>query len=105
MSQVRLYCLQAAWRAAGSAVTQRGDDVVSGRMMPTFAPLPLTEPPVDDDEDDDDVVVDEVFPPAGDDGAEADVLDVPPPLEPQAASAKAATIPTAATGTLLLRMQ
>ena len=37
--------------------------------------------------------------------AEADVLDVPPPLEPQAASAKAATIPTAATGTLLLRMQ
>ena len=54
--------------AVGSAVTQRGEDVVSGRMMPTLAPLPSTVPPVDDDEDDDDEVVDEVLPPACDDG-------------------------------------
>src|SRR3954452_13904421 len=44
MSQLRLSLVQAALRAAGSAVTQRGDDVVSGRMMPTLAPLPSMAP-------------------------------------------------------------
>jgi hypothetical protein len=45
MSQLTLYWVQAALRAVGSAVTQRGEDVVSGRMMPTLAPLPSIVPP------------------------------------------------------------
>ncbi len=45
MSQVRLYFLQSAFSAVGSAVIQRGEDVVSGRMMPTLAPLPSMAPP------------------------------------------------------------
>src|SRR4051812_29424984 len=44
MSQLSLYCVHAAFSAVGSAVTQRGEDVVSGRMIPTFAPLPSTVP-------------------------------------------------------------
>src|SRR4051812_8241386 len=48
MLQSRLYFLQSAFSAVGSAVTQRGDDVVSGRMMPTFAPLPSTVPLADE---------------------------------------------------------
>src|SRR5882757_8422191 len=46
MLQLRLFVLQAALRASGSAVTQRCEDLVSGRMMPTFAPLPSSAPPV-----------------------------------------------------------
>src|SRR4051812_38599755 len=45
MLQLRLYFVQSALSAVGSAVTQRGEDVVSGRMMPTFAPLPSMAPP------------------------------------------------------------
>src|SRR3954451_11455327 len=45
MSQLRLYFVQLAFSAAGSAVTHRGEDVVSGRMMPTLAPLPSMPPP------------------------------------------------------------
>src|SRR5947209_17241104 len=44
MSHDRLYFAQSAFSAFGSAVIQRGEDVVSGRMMPTLAPLPLTVP-------------------------------------------------------------
>src|SRR6266536_2038987 len=44
MSQSRLYFVQFAFNASGSAVTQRGELVVSGRMMPTLAPLPSTSP-------------------------------------------------------------
>ncbi len=103
MSQLRLYFLHAAASAVGSAVTQRGEDVVSGRMMPTLAPLPFALPPLVvlelDDEDDEEF-------PAGWEGWEAAVVvPPPPPLEPQAASAKAAATPIAATDTLLLRMQ
>ena len=49
---VRLYFVQSALSAVGSAVIQRGEDVVSGRMMPTLAPLPSIVPPVDADDDD-----------------------------------------------------
>src|SRR3954452_450086 len=63
MLQSRLYFAQSALSAVGSAVTQRGEDVVSGRMIPTFAPLPsmvpladeldwLSEEEAEDDEDD-----------------------------------------------------
>src|SRR3954447_26291571 len=45
ISQVRLYFVHAAFSAAGSAVTHRGDEVVSGRMMPTLAPPPSSPPP------------------------------------------------------------
>jgi hypothetical protein len=47
-----LYFVHAALSAVGSAVTQRGEEIVSGRMMPTLAPLPSTAPPppLDDDE-------------------------------------------------------
>jgi hypothetical protein len=89
-------------------VTQRGDDVVSGRMMPTFAPLPSTVPPVLEllapvDAGGVDPVAGVVA--AG--GVVAGVLEFPPlvPLELQAASASAAATPTAATGQVLLRMQ
>src|SRR2546421_10603902 len=44
MSQLRLYVAQSALRAVGSAVIQRGEDVVSGRMMPILAPLPSIWP-------------------------------------------------------------
>jgi hypothetical protein len=33
-------------RACGSAVTQRCEDLVSGMMMPTLAPLPSSAPPL-----------------------------------------------------------
>src|SRR5919198_1734819 len=69
MLQSRLYLVQADFNAAGSAVTHRGEDVVSGRMMPTLMPLPLTAPPPP--EDDEDVLAGVVAPPAG---------LVPPPL-------------------------
>src|SRR3954447_3329930 len=49
MSQSRLYFVQSAFSAVGSAVTQRGEDVVSGRMMPTLAPLPSMAPPAADE--------------------------------------------------------
>src|SRR6478672_1800802 len=86
-SQLRLYCLQAAASALGSAVTQRGDEMVSGRMMPTFAPLPSTAPPVEEDDD-----ADEAGVVAGWVAGGALVLPLPP-LELQAASANAATTP------------
>src|SRR6476659_5213261 len=44
MLHVRFAFRQAALSAVGSAVTHRGEDVVSGRMMPTLAPLPSTVP-------------------------------------------------------------
>src|SRR5664279_2278801 len=102
MLHERLYLAQSAFSAVGSAVTHRGEDVVSGRMMPTLAPLPSIAPPgADDDEDaggaDDDDVVDE--PPAG--GEEL----VPPLLELQPVRATAAATPTTAMDTVLLRMR
>lgn len=45
MLQVRLYLVQSALSAVGSAVTQRGEEVVSGRMMPTLMPLPSIAAP------------------------------------------------------------
>src|ERR1700710_3155327 len=45
MVQSSLYLVQSALSAFGSAVIQRGEDVVSGRMMPTLASLPSTAPP------------------------------------------------------------
>jgi hypothetical protein len=100
MSQLRLYCLQAAASALGSAVTQRGEEMVSGRMMPTFAPPPSAAPAAAEDEEEDDVAGWVAGWVAG--GA---LVLPPPPLELQAASANAATTPIAAMGTLLLRMQ
>jgi hypothetical protein len=101
MSHCRLYFVQSAFNAFGSAVTQRGEDVVSGRMMPTFAPLPSIAPELLDEDE-----VTEEEPPAGwlVTGA-GELLLPPPPLEPQAASVNAAMTPIAATGTLLVRMQ
>src|SRR3978361_2084803 len=43
--QSSLYLVQSALRALGSAGIQRGEEVVSGRMMPPFAPLPSMVPP------------------------------------------------------------
>src|SRR6201989_1894333 len=45
MSQFRLSTLHWACRAGRSAPCQRAEDLVSGRMMPTFAPLPSILPP------------------------------------------------------------
>src|SRR3954470_2211225 len=45
MSQARLTFLHSAAIASGSEVTQRCEDWVSGRMMPTLAPLPSRPPP------------------------------------------------------------
>src|ERR1700712_3543340 len=42
MSHFRFALAQSAFRASGSAETQRLEDWVSGRMMPTLAPLPST---------------------------------------------------------------
>lgn len=50
--QVRFYFVQSAFRAVGSAVAQRGEEVVSGRMIPTLAPLPSIEPPAAEPKDD-----------------------------------------------------
>src|SRR4051812_21965961 len=44
MSQSRLTFLHSAFSASGSEVTQRCEDWVSGRMMPTLAPLPSKPP-------------------------------------------------------------
>jgi hypothetical protein len=93
MSQSRLYFLQSALRAVGSAVIQRGDDVVSGRMMPTLAPLPSTAPLAELEElaeDDDEDLLDELL------------LSE---LEPQAARDIAAATPSTASDTLVLRMR
>src|SRR5882757_579730 len=101
MMQSRLYLVQSAFRAAGSAVTHRGEVVVSGRMIPTFAPLPSI-----------------VAPPAGADVAVSVVagalvvsllellsLDLLLELEPQAANAVTAAIPSTASDILVLRMR
>ena len=90
----RLYLAQSALRAFGSAVIQRGEEVVSGRMMPTLAFLPSTVPPVVEDDDEPVLPVD--F------GA-ADELLLPLEL-PHAERANAAVTPTAAMTTLLLRI-
>src|SRR5689334_6772080 len=78
MLQSRLYFWQSALRASGSAVTQRGLDVVSGRMMPTLAPFPSTAPPAEDAE----LLEDALEPP--------DEAFLSLELEPQAARAIAA---------------
>src|SRR6476659_3751086 len=92
MLQSRLYFWQLALRASGSAVTQRGLDVVSGRMMPTFAPFPSTVPLLDEPA----VLAAELEPP------EEALLSE---LEPQAARAIAATTPSTASEALVLRMR
>ena len=99
MSQFRLSFLQSAFRAAGSAVTQRGEDVVSGRMMPTFAPLPSTAPLADEAESLDDAdaeVESELLEP------DDDFLSL---LPPQAVRVIAAAIPTTASDAVVLRMR
>src|SRR5689334_3390428 len=94
MLQSRLYFWQSALRASGSAVTQRGLDVVSGRMMPTFAPFPSMVPlPPEDAE----LLEDALEPP------EEAFLSLE--LEPQAARAIAATTPSTASDALVLRMR
>src|SRR3954452_6112553 len=45
MSQLRFTFAHSAFSASGSEVTQRWEDWVSGRMMPTLAPLPFRLPP------------------------------------------------------------
>src|ERR1700710_3071350 len=50
MSQSRLYFWHCSLSAVGSAVIQRGEEVVSGRMMPTLAPFPSTAPPLADED-------------------------------------------------------
>ena len=81
-------------RASGSAVTHRGDDVVSGRMMPTLAPLPSTAP------------LEEAPAPDGEPAAleeEPELLSLLDP--PQPARAIARVSPTKAIDTLVLRMR
>src|SRR4051812_45111849 len=100
MSHWRLYVEQAAFRALGSAVTQRGEDVVSGRMMPTFAPFPSIVPPP---------ALAELLVDAG--GVEPVLVAggaeelLPPPLELHAARANAAAAPSTATDIVLLRIR
>ena len=92
MSQSRLYFSHCCLRAVGSAVIQRGEDVVSGRMMPTLAPLPSTAPES-----------------AELDGSDAELellLELLSSLEPpQPASAIARPSPMTAIDTLVLRMR
>jgi hypothetical protein len=102
MLQFRLYFWQSALSAVGSAVTQRGDDVVSGRMMPTFAPLPSTVPLADE--------LDWLEEAEGDDDELELLLELLELLllleEPQAVRDIAAAIPsTASDETLVLRMR
>jgi hypothetical protein len=69
-------------------------------MMPTFAPLPSIVPVLDEDDDESEVagwVAGAVFA-----GAE---LELPPPLDPQAARAKAAAALSTAAEILLLRIR
>jgi hypothetical protein len=91
-----LYFLQSAASAVGSAVTQRGDEVVSGRMMPTLAPLPSTVPP--------ELLLDVVL--AGADEPAA-LLELPPPLFPlELHAVRASTAaPSTAIETVVLRMR
>jgi hypothetical protein len=101
MLQFSLYFTQLALSAVGSAVIHRGDEVVSGRMMPTFAFLPSIAPPAPLLAGADDDAVED---PAVDEPAAAVDLPLPlPPLELQAASANSET-PTAATDTVVLRI-
>jgi hypothetical protein len=82
-------------------VTHRGDDVVSGRMIPTFAPLPSMVPLAEE--------LDWLEEADGDD--ELELLSELPELllsleEPQAVRDIAAAIPsTASDETLVLRMR
>ncbi len=90
MSQLRLTFWHSAFSASGSEVTQRCEDWVSGRMMPTLAPLPSSAPP-------DELLV--LLPPAG---AELEVeflLD-----EEHAVTARVAAAPTTMRPSALLRM-
>jgi hypothetical protein len=93
MSQLRLSFLQAAARAVGSELTQRGEDVVSGRMMPTLAPLPSKAPLLLE------LLLLELLPPAG---AEEFVVDFL--LEEHALTASVAAAPTTIRPSALLRM-
>src|SRR4051812_13838244 len=49
MSQLRLSALHWATRAGWSALAHRAEDWVSGRMIPTLAPLPSMAPPPPDE--------------------------------------------------------
>src|SRR6185437_12497283 len=61
MSHCRLSFWHWAFSASGSEVTQRWEDWVSGRMMPTLAPLPSRPPPDEPPLDE----LEEPLPPAG----------------------------------------
>ena len=75
---------------------QRGEDVVSGRMMPTLAPLPSTVPLAEPDELAEGELELELEP------LDELLLDE---LEPQAARDIAAATPSAARHTPVLRMR
>src|SRR6185503_9728216 len=93
MSQLRLTFWHSAFMASGSEVTQRCEDWVSGRMMPTLAPLPSSAPLLPDEL----ALVPE--PPAG---AEEFVVDFL--LEEHALTASMAAAPTTIRPSALLRM-
>src|SRR6185437_2460438 len=94
MSQLRLTFWHSAFMASGSAVTQRCEDWVSGRMMPTLAPLPSSAPPLPEL-----LLLLELLPPAG---AEEFVVDFL--LEEHALTASVAAAPTTIRPSALLRM-
>src|SRR3954454_1511512 len=99
MSQSSLYWVQAALRALGSAVTHRGEEVVSGRMMPTFWFLPSISPEPPAAEEAGELAGGGVLPPPA-------PLELSPPLllELQAERASRAA-PSAAMVTVVLRMR
>src|ERR1700712_5764674 len=94
MSHCRFALAQSAFSASGSAETQRLEDWVSGRMIPTLAPLPSTVP------EDDALALELVLaPPAG-----AVVFAVLFLSEEHPARASEAAAPTMTKPIALLRM-
>jgi hypothetical protein len=83
-------------------VTLRGEEVVSGRMMPTFWPLPSTAPPALALLPDEDLLEDGVEELFDDEEPEDPWLLL---LEPQAVREIAATTPSAASDAPVLRIR
>src|SRR6185437_14173394 len=91
MSHCRLSFWHWAFSASGSEVTQRWEDWVSGRMMPTLAPLPSRPP-------DEPALLVELAPPPAEDGVEL-FLE-----EEHALTARVAAAPTTMRPSARLRM-